>query len=147
MQGTCPNVLIVNLYCSSIDYAYHSLIVTMKFYAFDQRITHPRFGMQQLWQRALAMLYLYLYWANLIFGVEFNYFTKDTPKPREPEASVCKFKVSEACHSDNKKKKGTIPIGNKLFPHPKILEETRIEFNVVMWFLNISGQINHALKE
>ena len=130
MQGTCPNVLIVNLYCSSIDYAYHSLIVTMKFYAFDQRITHPRFGMQQLWQRALAMLYLYLYWANLIFGVEFNYFTKDTPKPREPEASVCKFKVSEACHSDDKKKLAPFQLEINSFHIPRSLKKPELS---LMW--------------
>jgi hypothetical protein len=79
MQGTCPNVLIENQYCSSIDYAYHSLIATMKFYAFDQRVTHPRFGMQQLWQRALAMLYLY--WANQILVWNSIILPKIPPKP------------------------------------------------------------------
>ena len=40
-----------------------------------------------------------------------------------------------------------VPVRNKLFPHFKVLEKTRTKFDMVMWFLNISSQGNHALEE
>ena len=49
-------------------------------------------------------------------------------KPNEPEASVCRFKVSEAYHSDDKK---FSPFQLEI-PHLKILEKPRTKFDMVM---------------
>ncbi len=50
-------------------------------------------------------------------------------KPNEPEASVCRFKVSEAYHSDDKKKFSPFQLE---IPHLKILEKPRTKFDIVM---------------
>ena len=86
----------------------------------DLQVSHPSSDMPQLWQRALAMLYLCQ--ANLIVDKaaiypENNFLPKIPPKRIEPEASVCGPKISEAYHSDDKKK--FLPVLLTL-PHLKI---------------------------